>query len=101
MNTHNPYFAISQSSTIANNTGGWRLVKPVMDKQKCNRCGLCWSYCPETAIAEDKDGFFVILYNYCKGCGICADTCPRNAITMEPEGRTDTQLKGTERQENV
>ena len=23
-------------------TGDWRTERPVTDKEKCNKCGLCW-----------------------------------------------------------
>jgi len=27
-------------------TGSWRVFRPVVDKEKCNVCGLCEMYCP-------------------------------------------------------
>ncbi len=63
-------------------TGDWRTQHPVLDKDKCIRCGRCWIYCPEAAYSENEEGFFVCDLNYCKGCGICAQECPVGAITM-------------------
>ena len=71
-------------------TGTWRVIRPVVDLNKCTHCMLCWLYCPDMAIeitVNEKNrpqmlGFF---YDYCKGCGICADVCPVNAIEMRPE----------------
>ncbi len=31
-------------------TGDWRVFKPIIDKQKCIGCFLCWIYCPEPSI---------------------------------------------------
>lgn len=66
-------------------TALWRVFRPVMDKDRCIRCGQCFVYCPVNAIlAYNED--YVITYDYCKGCGICAEECPKKAIVMEPEG---------------
>ncbi len=62
-------------------TGSWRTFKPVVDKEKCNRCGICALYCPDNAIDPDLE----IDLEFCKGCGICANECPQKAITMERE----------------
>lgn len=64
-----------------NKTGGWRTLKPIKDDEKCKNCGICWQFCPETAIDEK----FNINYDYCKGCGICARECPFKAIEMVKE----------------
>jgi 2-oxoacid:acceptor oxidoreductase delta subunit (pyruvate/2-ketoisovalerate family) len=67
-------------------TGSWRLLKPVVALEKCNRCLLCWLFCPEGAIRRNPAGIFVSL-DYCKGCGICARECRKGAIDMvEDEG---------------
>lgn len=66
-------------------TGDWRTERPVMDKEKCNKCGLCWLYCPDGAIKAVKDGYYEPDLFYCKGCGICAKVCRREAITMLEE----------------
>ena len=81
-----PITAISFLTTEGNETGEWRSQRPVLDPEKCNRCGLCWMYCPDNAI-EAEGGSFKISYTYCKGCGICAKECPKGAILIEKEER--------------
>jgi len=66
-------------------TGDWRTERPVMDKEKCNKCGLCWLYCPDEAMKFLEDGYYEPDPFYCKGCGICAKVCRREAITMIEE----------------
>jgi len=66
-------------------TGDWRSQKPVVDFDKCNKCTLCYYYCPEGCIAKNPDGYFEADLYYCKGCGICAEECPKDAITMVEE----------------
>ena len=66
-------------------TGLWRSVKPVLDSNKCIRCGVCWMYCPDRAVEKDEDGTYMINYDICKGCGICAEECPSDAIEMVEE----------------
>jgi len=66
-------------------TGGWRTERPILDKEKCNYCGLCAVYCPPQCMHDMKDHYEVGL-DFCKGCGICATECPRKALTMVPEG---------------
>ena len=68
-------------------TGDWRLQRPIVDKDKCNKCTLCYIFCPEGCIRQDAEGYFEANLFYCKGCGICATECPKKAITMvEEEG---------------
>jgi len=68
------------------NTGDWRTERPVVDKVKCNQCGICYTFCPPQCIIEQADGNYEANLDYCKGCGICAKECPKGAITMSPEG---------------
>ena len=65
----------------AGKSGTWRTFRPVVDREKCNECGLCRLYCPDGVISVD----LVIDLDYCKGCGICAEECPKKAITMVRE----------------
>ena len=79
-------------SSDSNKTGSWRTNMPVLDQEKCIRCGLCWNFCPDNCfmIQQEKKNpkfrhKFVINYEFCKGCGICAKECPVKAITMKRE----------------
>lgn len=67
-------------------TGNWRTgVYPLLDKEKCISCGICWIMCPEIAFIKEDDGSYSWRGDYCKGCGICVTTCPKKALTMEVE----------------
>ena len=68
-------------------TGDWRSERPIFDKSKCTKCGLCYIFCPEGCIEQTEDGYFEANLFYCKGCGICATECPpkAQAITMVEE----------------
>lgn len=65
-----------------------RSFRPVINQEKCRRCGLCDSWCPDTACMLTDDEV-IFDYRYCKGCGICANECPTGAIQMirESEAR--------------
>ncbi|MHC4932323.1 MAG: 4Fe-4S binding protein [Planctomycetota bacterium] len=65
-----------------NLTGAWRSHRPVRNPKKCNDCGLCWLYCPDSCIDAST---FEIDYRYCKGCGICAEECRVDAIVLKRE----------------
>jgi pyruvate ferredoxin oxidoreductase delta subunit len=69
-------------SSLSYKTGGWKTSNPVFDHSKCNKCGICWIFCPEGIIYKTKEGLFEANLNYCKGCGICAQECPQKAIQM-------------------
>jgi pyruvate ferredoxin oxidoreductase gamma subunit len=74
---------VRPGSSSAFFTGNWRTTgKPVMDPEKCSKCGLCWILCPDMAYSVDDDGFYRLDERYCKGCGICAEICPKGAIEM-------------------
>ncbi|NQT07168.1 MAG: 4Fe-4S binding protein [Candidatus Omnitrophica bacterium] len=79
-----PLCAVSLTDTLYNKTGSWRSIRPVVQKDKCISCLLCWKFCPEPCISM-VDGKPVIDYDYCKGCAICIEVCPKGAIVSEDE----------------
>lgn len=83
-----PGMAITEpGSSVEYRTGDWKIRRPEVDLSKCNKCTLCYYFCPEGCIAKTKDGYFLADLYYCKGCGICATECPKDAITMVEEER--------------
>jgi pyruvate ferredoxin oxidoreductase delta subunit len=67
-------------------TGSWRSKRPVVDKEKCVNCLICWMYCPDNSILVESGEMKGIKLSHCKGCGICANQCPKQAIVMVEEG---------------
>jgi pyruvate ferredoxin oxidoreductase gamma subunit len=68
------------------NTGAWRVMRPVIDLSRCNRCSwICSTYCPDSAIRVDADHTPHIDYDHCKGCLVCTTVCPPHAIGAVPE----------------
>ena len=66
-------------------TGDWKSQHPVVNFERCIKCGICYLFCPEGCIGQNKDGHFEANLYYCKGCGICARECPTEAISMKEE----------------
>ncbi|MDI6601948.1 MAG: 2-oxoacid:acceptor oxidoreductase family protein [Thermoanaerobacteraceae bacterium] len=66
-------------------TGNWRTERPILTKELCNDCLICWLDCPDATIFKTEDGLIDFDLKYCKGCGICAAVCPTEAVTMVPE----------------
>jgi len=66
-------------------TGTWREHRPMLNKEKCEKCMLCWLYCPDGVITIDEDKYPVFDYEYCKGCGVCAQECRFKAIELVRE----------------
>ncbi|MGF7117048.1 4Fe-4S binding protein [Methanobacterium oryzae] len=62
-------------------TGAIRLIegKPF----SCITCGACAEACPNRAIFKNKYGGFVVDRAKCNACGVCELTCPVNNITIE------------------
>jgi formate hydrogenlyase subunit 6/NADH:ubiquinone oxidoreductase subunit I len=61
--------------------------KPIIDDQKCIRCGLCEKNCPGLAIQIGKprtDEPSRIYLDKCIFCGLCEEICPVQAVTMTP-----------------
>jgi len=52
--------------------------RPVIDDEKCTKCGICYDNCNFNAINENIS----IKENRCEGCHVCELVCPNGAITM-------------------
>ena len=50
----------------------------IIDKTKCDNCGICKEKCRFGAITEAIEVDPIA----CEGCGVCAAICPSDAITM-------------------
>jgi len=53
---------------------------PVVDAEKCTKCGICTEVCRFDAI---EDGGVDLIA--CDHCGLCVYACPEHAITMEED----------------
>ncbi|MEA1959616.1 MAG: 4Fe-4S binding protein [Chloroflexota bacterium] len=57
----------------------WSGQVAVIDKNRCNECGLCIDICRYDAISDEYE----VDPISCEGCGFCFHICPKNAITMK------------------
>lgn len=74
------------ATSVEVRTGLWRVLRPVIDYDRCNRCWwVCSEFCPDSAITVAADGRPEIDYDHCKGCMICVAQCPPHAIAAVPE----------------
>lgn len=64
--------------------GDWRAKRPIVSRERCIKCGICWAFCPTQCIL-DLGTWFEPDLKICKGCGICAEECPHQAIVMIEE----------------
>ncbi|MDZ7725384.1 MAG: DUF362 domain-containing protein [candidate division KSB1 bacterium] len=64
----------------------WISPRPVIDSERCVRCGMCVRACPVSPKAVDwqDDDKKPPLYNYkrCIRCFCCQEICPEQAITV-------------------
>lgn len=49
----------------------------------CICCGACYEACPNNAIFKNKYGGYVVDKARCNGCGVCEFTCPIENISIE------------------
>jgi len=50
---------------------------------------ICMRFCPVDAISKRSDGIAVIDKDRCNGCGVCTHVCPYGALYITPEGKAD------------
>jgi pyruvate ferredoxin oxidoreductase gamma subunit len=70
----------SSPNTPLRKTGDWRVMRPVIDADRCTHCWICFVDCPDGAISLGSADVPQIDYGVCKGCLICAEECPIEAI---------------------
>ncbi len=58
---------------------------PIIDKKKCNLCGLCIDICPVDALVMGSTGPEFIKPYTCTYCTECEAICPENAISCPLE----------------
>lgn len=70
-------------------------VKAVVDKDKCNGCGLCCISCNDAAYGAIRmeDKLAVIDEKICMGCSLCFHVCPTGAVFMA-ENQVNQAKKG-------
>ena len=67
-------------------TSNWRIVRPVIDDEKCTRCFTCYIACPDSCWSfNEKEEKMEWNWKFCKGCQICINECPVDALTAAPE----------------
>lgn len=78
-----------EAGYLVTKNAGWRMRRPVIDREKCVGCLRCYLYCPDGVIRPGeagKDNDKVLIdYDFCKGCGICEKICKLGAVKMEAE----------------
>jgi len=57
-----------------------KLIKYVVDPDKCRKCGLCARNCPVNCISGDRQTPYFIDPEKCIKCGTCIQVCPFGAI---------------------
>lgn len=77
---------VAPATSARRTTDGWRLERPVVHRERCTRCLLCFVLCPEGAIGLDAEHWPLVDYAHCKGCGICVRECPTGTIEAVAEG---------------
>ena len=61
----------------------WKKEKPVVDRDKCIKCGVCYLFCPDSAIKMVDEGYFEADEDLCNGCGVSKSQCVTGCISMQ------------------
>lgn len=59
------------------------MPKPVIDKEKCTKCGACVNACPVNVLVKENDEIIVKSPENCIGCRACEASCEQEAIKVE------------------
>lgn len=59
-------------------------MPPIINDQKCSRCGICVEVCPVDVFYGSKENEFpIVSYGEdCYFCSACILECPTDAITL-------------------
>jgi len=58
-------------------------MPPVIDRDKCNACGICDEHCPLDVFHMKNDEVEVRYPGECWHCGACRQDCPTGAVSIE------------------
>lgn len=56
---------------------------PVIDQEKCTRCGKCARFCQYNALSVSPRAGAMVFTELCHSCGGCKIVCPQGAIREE------------------
>lgn len=68
---------------IENSKENIKAPYPVVNKDKCKKCGKCVDVCHENAIFQAPGEYPGVFHNLCSNCGACWLSCPHGAIEKE------------------
>ena len=60
-------------------------MPPVIDKELCNFCGVCYNVCPQDVFSFDKGQRKppgIAYPRECWYCGACVVDCPKAAVSL-------------------
>jgi len=59
-------------------------MPPIIDPDKCSRCGICYDVCPQDVFPTSKENDIPVpIYpEECWHCNACVEECPTEAITL-------------------